>query len=88
MAKSTTDRPSMGDLIKQLPATTTPIQEVRPVEADPKSKKEAEDLARLSAMWIPADLAKRIKIYAAETDMTIREIAIEAFNAYFARINK
>lgn len=88
MARSTTDRPSMGDLIKQLPANTTPIQEVRPVEPEPKSKKEAESLARLSAMWIPADLAKRLKIHAAETDMTIREIAIEAFSAYFTQITK
>lgn len=86
MARSTTDRPSMGDLIKQLPANTTPIQEVRPVEPEPK--KEAEDLARLSAMWIPADLLKRLKVHAAETGTTIREINIDALNAYFNQLSK
>lgn len=88
MAKSTTDRPSMGDLIKQLPTTTTPIQEVRPVDMDPKPIKEVEDLARLSAMWVPADLARRLKIHAAESGMTIREIAIKVLNAYFSQITK
>lgn len=86
MAKATTPRPTMGDLIKQLPSTVTPIQEVRPVE--PVAKKEAEDLARLSSMWIPADLARRLKVHAAETGQTIREISIEALELYFAQLAK
>ena len=86
MAKSTTPRPKMGDLIKQLPNTVTPIQEVRPVET--VSKKEAEDLTRFSAMWIPADLNKKLKVHAAETGQTIREISIEAFEAYFTQMTK
>lgn len=81
MAKPTTPRPSMGDLIKNMPVDATPIQEVRPVE--PVSKKEAEDLTRFSAMWIPADLNKKLKVHAAETGKTIREISIDAFEAYF-----
>jgi len=87
MAKATPPRPSMGDLIKQLPNTVTPMQEVRPVDP-PVTKKEAEELARLSAMWIPADLARRLKVHAAETDKTIREISIEAFGLYFAQLAK
>ncbi len=84
MAKTNTPRPSMGDLIKQLPATTTPIQEVRPVAETPK--KEMEDLVRFSSMWIPPVLAKRLKVHAAESGKTIREISIDAFELYFAQL--
>ena len=87
MAKATPPRPKMGDLIKQLPNTVTPIQEVRPVESVAK-KEETEDLARLSSMWIPAGLNKRLKVHAAESGMTIREISIEAFELYFAQLAK
>lgn len=36
-----------------------------------------EDKDRLN-IWIPKQLKRRIKIYAAKADMTIREVIIEA----------
>ena len=79
MAK--TDRPKMGDLIKQLPQTSTPVQEVRPVT----TKLAEEEQVRINGFWVPADLGRRIKIHSATTDMTQREIMIKALEAYLRK---
>ncbi|UFH57916.1 hypothetical protein [Spirosoma sp. KNUC1025] len=83
MAKQ--DRPKMGDLIKQLPNVVTPVQEVRPVEK-PKSAEEAD--VKISGFWGPADLAKRLKVHAAESGKSMRQISIEAYRLYFDQLSK
>lgn len=85
MAKEKTDRPKMGDLIKSLPSVATPIQEVRPVET--KQTPEIADV-KISGFWGPPDLAKRLKVYAAETGKSMREISIEAYRLYFDQLDK
>lgn len=78
MAK--TERPKMGDLIKQLPTVETPVQEVvRPVE---QKKPEAEEQERISGIWVPKPLTRKLKVHAATTDMTQREIIIAALEMY------
>ncbi len=81
-----TERPRMGDLIKQLPNSSTPMQEVRPVE--PESKKGVETPGRISAMWVPAELSRKLKVHAAESGKTIRKISIEAYKLYFNQLIK
>ncbi|MCK8495822.1 hypothetical protein M0L20_28410 [Spirosoma sp. RP8] len=83
MAKTTkTERPKMGDLIKQLPEQSTPIQEVRPVVV-----KAAEAEVKLN-FFVPAELAKKIKVYAAENSTTIKDVSIAAYEQYFTQMNK
>ena len=78
------NRSALAALIKQEPASPTPIQEVRPVE----TKADFEELVRISGFWVPAELARKIKIHSAQTDKSIREISIEAYELYFAQIDK
>ena len=76
------ERPRMGDLIKQLPEQSTPIQEVRPVAV-----KTAEAEVKLN-FFVPADLAKKIKVYAAENGTTMKDITIMAYEQFFAQLSK
>jgi hypothetical protein len=78
------NRNALAGLLKKDADTPPPIQEVRPVE----SKKDVEELARISAMWVPTELARKLKIHAAESGKTIREISIEAYETYFNQISK
>lgn len=84
MAKEKTDRPKMGDLIKSLPATSTPVQEVRPV-ATPKAE---EELVKLSGVWVPKSLERKLKFHAVDSGKSLKEITIEAYEVYFAQLNK
>ena len=72
----------MGDLIKQLPAVETPVQEVRPVE---QKKPAEEELEKINGFWVAKSLAKRVKLLDVETDMTQREILIAALEAYLPK---
>lgn len=81
MAKVNNERPKMGDLIKKLPDIVTPVQEVRPIE----SKKAGEEQVRINGFWVPSSLARSIKLHSANTDMTQREILIEALEIYLSK---
>jgi hypothetical protein len=80
MAKS--ERPKMGDLLKKVPEITTPVQEVRPVV-----QKSTEDEEKLN-FFVPASLARKIKIHKAESGKSIKDISIEAYHLYFEQISK
>jgi hypothetical protein len=90
MSKSTKEsqykdnRNALAGLLKQNVETPLPIQEVRPVE----SKKGAEEMGRISAMWVPVELARKLKVHAAQSNKTIREISIEAYDLYFNQLTK
>lgn len=71
---------SLADkLKKETPAT--PIQSVQPVKA---IVKEAEKESRFNN-WIPRSLKKQIKAYAAEADITLKELNIQALREYLVQ---
>ena len=72
----------MGDLIKQLPALETPIQEVRPVVT-----KTVEEETKLN-FFVPAELAKQIKRYAVDNDTSIKDVSIAAYRSFFEQMSK
>ena len=78
------NRSALAGLLKKNADIPVPMQEVRPVE----SRKETENTGRISAMNVPAELARKLKVHAAESGKTIREISIEAFEAYFNGLTK
>lgn len=74
------NRSALAGLLKK--NTDVPVmQEVRPVES---KKTEEEELARISSMWLPAALVKKLKVHAAESGKSIKQISIEAYALYFA----
>ena len=77
------NRNALAALIKKAPENPLPIQEVRPV---PVTKPE-EELAKINGFWVPAELAKKVKVHAAESGKSIREISIEAYNLYLFNTN-
>lgn len=89
MAKTPTkgyedNRNALAALIKKAPENPLPIQEVRPVAA----AKPEEELAKINGFWVPAELAKKVKVHAAESGKSIREISIEAYELYFSHSDK
>lgn len=86
MAKSDKEykdnRASLAQMLKQKPQTPTPIQEVRPV-----ATKSTELEVKLN-FFVPADLAKQIKVYAAQNDMTIKDVSIAAYRLFFEQMSK
>ena len=78
------NRNALAALIKKAPESPLPIQEVRPVAA----VKPAEDQAKINGFWVPAELAKKVKVHAAQSGKTIREISIEAYELYFSQSSK
>lgn len=86
MAKQSTNRPVIGDLLKSLPKTETPVQEVRPVptptsESAPKPKPEQ---VRINGFWVNADLGERFRVRGAKENKKPRQILIEALEAFLA----
>lgn len=78
------NRNALAAMIKKEPVSPTPIQEVRPIE----TKTETEELARISGFWVPVELARKIKVHSAQTDKSIREISIEAYEMYFSQFTQ
>lgn len=56
----------------------TPIQEVNPVKSKEVSK---ENTAQLN-VWIPKGLVKRMKVYALEQELSLKDITIKALESY------
>lgn len=86
MAKQSTNRPMIGDLLKSLPKPETPVQEVRPVptpvpETAPKPKPEQ---VRINGFWVDAELGERFRIRGAKENKKPRQVLIEALEAYLA----
>ncbi len=84
MAKQSTRRPVIGDILKSLPKLKTTVQEVRPVptpapETAPKPKPEQ---VRIYGFWVDAELGERFRIRGAKENKKPRQILIEALEAY------
>lgn len=77
-------RAALSQLLKDKPAQT-PMQEVRPVVTP---KPDEPEQVRMSGYWVPPDLARKVKVHAAETGESIRNITVAALEAYFAQIDK
>lgn len=75
----------LGSLANKLKNETpaTPIQSVHPVKA---MVKEAEKESRFNN-WIPWSLKKQLKTYAAEADITLKELNIQALREYLKNRN-
>lgn len=56
----------------------TPIQEVKPVVVKEEAKTETAQLN----VWIPKELVKRMKSYGIENELSLKDIAIQAIEAY------
>ncbi|OOQ60294.1 hypothetical protein [Mucilaginibacter pedocola] len=71
----------LGDLASKIKADPprTPIQQVQPVDHPPEEAKEAE--ARFNN-WIPRSLKRRLKAYAAQNDVSLKEITIKALEGF------
>ncbi|RVT98502.1 hypothetical protein EOD41_17090 [Mucilaginibacter limnophilus] len=77
---------TLADKLKGAPPAT-PIQEVHPVKATPV---ETEPSSRFNN-WIPKSLKKRLKAYAAENDISLKDINIQALQEYLdkrIKVNK
>lgn len=83
MAKQSTPRPVIGDLLKSLPKTVTPVQEVRPVaEVTPAPKESKPEQVRINGFWVDAELGERFRIRGAKENKKPRQILIEALESY------
>ena len=68
---------SLAHRLKNEPQNT-PIQEVHPVK---ESDHDLEEEVRFNN-WIPRSLKKKLKAYAVENDVSLKEINIEALEEY------
>ncbi|ADB42940.1 hypothetical protein [Spirosoma linguale] len=73
----------------------TPIQEVRPVEPEAPAKPQVEVVNQASTkkeahmnFWVPEGLMERLKIHSAINKKTIKQIGIEALEAYLSKQKK
>jgi len=75
---------NINDLSEQIKteAPKTPIQQVKAVKV-----KISEDNGHFS-IWIPKDLLKRVKTFAIQEDMPIKEIGIKALELYLSNLRK
>ena len=69
------NKEKLADRIKNKPANL-PIQQVNPV------KQKNTDAEAHVNFWISNELMRRLKRYAADNDLTIKEIGIQAFNQF------
>lgn len=69
-------RGKFAEMLKSKPVAV-PVQEVRPVEVKPEKEPEAH-----VNFWIPEPLMERIKLHAVKSKKSIKQIGIEAFEAY------
>lgn len=60
----------------------TPIQEVSPVKTPNTAKKEEEGQLNV---WIPKSLLKKVKGYALEEELSLKEITIKALEGYITK---
>jgi hypothetical protein len=65
-----------ADRVKTEPVQM-PVQKVTPVEAAAEPKEEQQ-----LNVWIPKELMKRLKVKGAETDMSLKEMVIDALNRF------
>lgn len=77
------EKTRMSELLQKLPKSTTPIQEVTPV-AKKRVKADEEETEKISGVWVPKSLAKRLKHHAVTSEKTIRQISIEAYELYLS----
>lgn len=68
---------SLADKLKE-EVPSLPIQQVNPVKV-PSMEREKE--SRFNN-WIPRSLKKQLKAYAAEADLTLKELNIQALREY------
>lgn len=71
-------RKKLAGLLKTEPIKT-PIQEVRPIVEDRKSEPQAH-----LNFWVPDELMTRLKVHSAKTKKSIKQIGIEAIEAYLS----
>lgn len=79
----------LGAKLKDEPVKT-PIQEVRPVEParTAPAKTEINETPKKEAhvnFWVPDELMERLKIHAAKSRKTIKQIGVEALEQYLGK---
>lgn len=72
------NRKKLAEMIRSEP-TKTPIQQVRPVIA-----KEDKSESHIN-FWIPSELMDQLKLQAIKSKKSIKQIGIEAFQAYLIK---
>ncbi|GAB3225771.1 hypothetical protein [Spirosoma arcticum] len=84
------NRKKLGAMLKtEIPKT--PIQEVRPVEQPPvvSEKVKAESIIKKGEahinFWVPEELMEQLKIHAIRSRKTIKQVGIEALEAYLSK---
>jgi len=66
-------------LKKETPAT--PLQEVHPIKNDSVAEKSESRFNN----WIPKSLKKQLKSYAADADISLKELNIQALKEYLEK---
>lgn len=80
------NRSKLSTMLKSEPVKT-PIQEVRPVQPLPATAGLPAVREELHInFWIPQELMKRLKVYAATSGKTIKEVGIKALENYLDNI--
>lgn len=72
------NRKKLAEMIKTEP-NKTPIQQVSPV-----TLKENKSESHIN-FWIPSDLMEELKLRAVKSKKSIKQIGIEAFEAYLTK---
>ena len=84
------NRKRLGAMLKT-ETPKTPIQEVRPVEQPPvvEEKIKVEGINQRGEahvnFWIPEELMEQLKIHAVKSRKTIKQVGIEALEAYLSK---
>jgi hypothetical protein len=88
MAKQSTkfidNRNALASMLKEEPAQT-PIQEVRPVQAQKPAVEEEE---KLNGIFLPVNLMQQMRLHKAMSKKSYKEICTEALTMYFNSLEK
>lgn len=76
------NKSKLSQLIREQPSTQPPIQEVRPVRAETSSKPIAVKSEAHLNFWVSDELMTRIKMHSVTSKKSVRQIGIEALEAY------
>jgi len=74
-------RSALAAKLKKQP-DSLPIQEVRPVPSKP-----ATEEVRIN-FNVPVDFARRLKVHAAESGTTIKDLMMKAYESYLTQLSK
>lgn len=72
----------LGEKLKKEPPTT-PIQEVRPIDPGPATSTPKKE--HHVNFWVPESLMIRLKIHAAKSGTTIKQMGVEALEEYLKK---